>query len=157
VYGCDAAWWRHRKGLPEYRGLKITWAGNGVTEYPDLLRVPIKGNWKERYIYSLCFEQGFIGGGGNSGFQALNLAIHFGAKEIALAGFDMNDDGGIHWYGRNRWSGSNNPDRVAFGRWLAAFDRAAAELEKRHISVVNLSRRSSLRCFPVRGAAAAFG
>ena len=25
AYGCDAPWWTHRKGLPDFKGLKIGW------------------------------------------------------------------------------------------------------------------------------------
>lgn len=107
----------------------------------------VKGS-AERYSWSLNFERGIIGGGGNSGFQALNLAVQFGAKDIALAGFDMDDRSGKHWYGRNGWAGANNPDHTNFVRWVKAFEDAAAVLAARRVSVVNLSPSSALRCFP---------
>lgn len=90
---------------------------------------------------------GVVGGGGNSGFQALNLAIQFGARRVILVGFDMSDRGGAHWYGRNRWSGSGNIDETGFRRWIAALDRAAPILAARGVDVVNASPASVLTCF----------
>lgn len=122
-----------------------------MEEFPDIRRVAITRSQHEKYSFSLCFEPDTIGGGGNSGFQALNLAASphfFGARRIALVGFDMSDAGGKHWYGRNTWPNSGNPDRSAFARWIEAFDNAATELARRGVSVVNLNKESALRCFP---------
>lgn len=155
VYGCDAAWWKHRKGLPEFSGLKLCWDGNGIhSVYPDVRGVKIARGDKVRYSERLSFEPGTIGGGGNSGFQALNLAIQFGAKAIALVGFDMSQRG--HWYGRNNWAGSSNPDDENFRRWKIAFELAAKELTAHGVTVVNLSSVSALKCFTFRTPQEAF-
>lgn len=93
-----------------------------------------------------------VGSGGNSGFQALNLAVQFGARRILLVGFDMNDRGGVHWYGRNSWPMANNPDHNNFRRWIAAFEGAAPLLKSMGIEVVNLSPHSAIQCFPKEAA-----
>lgn len=99
----------------------------------------------------MVFDGEAIGGGGNSGFQALNLVVSmFGAKRIVLIGFDMNDQGGLHFYGRNRWSLANNPDHTNFRRWIDNMSAAAIELARRGLQVVNVSPNSSLTCFPKR-------
>jgi len=147
VYGCDAPWWRHRHGLPEFRGLKVTWAGNAY-EAPGLRRVEIA---RERagYREDLLMEPaGTIGGGGNSGFQALNLALQWGARAILLVGFDMSDGAGVHWYGRNRWPMANNPDQTNFRRWIDAFGRSLPVLDAIKAKVFNASPHSALQCFP---------
>jgi hypothetical protein len=146
VYGCDPAWWRHRQGLPKFTGLKVAWSGAQV-DFPDLLRVEIA---KEGSAYSnrMTFETvGKVGGGGNSGFQALNLAAQLGARRIVLIGFDMNGRGGPHWYGRNGWMGANNPDESNFRRWRAGFEAAAPVLAERGVEVVNASPLSDLKAF----------
>lgn len=148
VYGCDAPWWRHRRGLPEFDGLKVCWAGNGLDGFPDVHRVEIareRGGYREDLVMQ---PQGTIGGGGNSGFQALNLALQFGARDILLIGFDMSDQGGVHWYGRNRWPMANNPDRSSFRRWIAAYGRALPTLMALGARVFNGSPHSALDCFP---------
>jgi hypothetical protein len=148
VYGCDPAWWKHRKGLPEYTGLKIAWAGANL-EYPDIRTVEIA---KEGGKYTDCISTtpGKVGGGGNSGFQALNLAVLFGAKRIILVGYDMTDAGGVHWYGRNGWYGANNPNQSNFKRWLTAFDAAAPVLASMGVEVINASPNSAMKSFPRR-------
>lgn len=104
---------------------------------------------KVKYTDDLVLEPvGTIGAGGNSGFQALNLAVQFGARDILLIGFDMSDIGGAHWYGRNRWAGANNPSHTNFRKWIAAFDAAAPVLRARGVNVFNASPLSALTCFP---------
>lgn len=93
-------------------------------------------------------EQGTIGAGGNSGFQALNLAVQWGARKILLVGFDMTDKAGVHWYGRNGWPMANNPDHSNFKRWIAAFEGAADALLAAGAEVFNSSKISALTCFP---------
>jgi hypothetical protein len=127
----------------------MCWAGNGA-DFPDLVRVEIgKGGGPERYSTDMLFEKvGVIGGGGNSGFQALNLAAQFGADRILLIGFDMTDRSGVHWYGRNKWPMANNPDQSNFTRWLGAMDRAAPELARRGVRVINANPASAITAFP---------
>lgn len=90
---------------------------------------------------------GQVGSGGNSGFQALNLAIQFGARLILLIGFDMHDKSGVHWYGRNNWPQANNPGEPNFQRWRQAFKVSAPIIANAGIDVVNVTRYSELKCF----------
>ncbi|OBQ68930.1 hypothetical protein EFV37_29265 [Mesorhizobium loti] len=150
VYGCDGPWWKHRKGLPDFHGLKICWASNGLEGFPDIRRVKIAASGGNRYLDDLQMKIGTVGAGGNSGFQALNLAVQFGAKRILLVGFDMTDRNGIHWYGRNTWHGANNPNESNFRRWIEAFDKAAPVLSAMGVQVINTFQGSAMRCFPRR-------
>lgn len=130
--------------------MKVCWAGNGLPGYPDIKRLQIArvdGPGK-KYSDAIVRTIGTVGAGGNSGFQALNLAVQFGARKIILAGFDMTDDSGVHWYGRNTWSGANNPDYTNFRKWISAFESAAPQLAALGVRVVNTSPHSALTCFP---------
>lgn len=150
VYGCDPAWWKHRKGLTDFNGLKIAWSGAGLSDYPDIRNVEIVESGRRKYSEALHFDiVGKIGGGGNSGFQALNLALQFGARQIFLIGFDMSDAGGKHWYGRNNWPNAANPDHSNFKRWIETFDQALPALMAVGAQVVNCSPNSALKAFPV--------
>lgn len=155
VYGCDAPWWRFRKGLSEFHGIKVTWAGAKLTEYPDIRTVEIGKNDRGKYIEGMLFDQPgkVIGGGGNSGFQALNLAVQLGARRIVLVGFDMTDSGGVHWYGRNAWKMANNPDASNFRRWNAAFEGVRPVLDGMSVEVVNASPITTMKAFPRRSIA----
>lgn len=149
VYGCDAAWWKKRQGLPEFKGLKVSWRGDNAQRpapYPDIKLVDIPRT-SDDLIFDPC---GKLGAGGNSGFQAVNLAIQFGAKYLLLIGFDMHDRSGAHWYGRNNWPQGNNPTEDNFRRWRRAFEMAAPKLRDHGIQVFNSSDISALKCFEKR-------
>lgn len=149
VYGCDPAWWKFRLGLPRYEGLKVTWAGSRLADYPDIRTVNIPKDPKGGFAGEMLFDEiGTVGAGGNSGFQAINLVAQLGAARILLIGFDMTDRGGVHWYGRNNWSQANNPDETAFRRWIGALLRAVPVLEARGVEVIDCSLQGALKCFP---------
>lgn len=149
VYGCDPAWWKHRRGLPEHTGLRAAWAGAPI-DFPNILRVKI-GKAGAGFMDKMLFDEvGSVGGGGNSGFQALNLVTQLGAKRVLLIGFDMHDRGGVHWYGRNGWPQANNPDESNFRRWRAALDGSAEVLAAMGVEVVNAAPLSDLKAFPRR-------
>jgi len=135
----------HRKGLPEFDGLKVCYSGNQLAGFPDIRRIDI-----DKKTDALLFETGKTGSGGNSAFQALNLAVQWGAKRILLIGFDMTDASGVHWYGRNTWLMANNPDDHNFKRWIAAFTAAAPVLAGMGVEVINCSVNSAMHCFPRR-------
>lgn len=92
-------------------------------------------------------EPGVIGSGGNSGFQAINIAAQFGATRILLIGFDMHGANGVHWYGRNVGRNMNNPLDHNYVHWRTAFDKQAKVLAAMGIEVVNASPDSALVCF----------
>lgn len=147
VYGCDRAWWINARGLPQFKGLKVTATAAVVTEYPDVRLVKVTPFKEDDRIFTA--EPGVLGSGGNSGFQALNLAVQFGATRILLVGFDMNRNHESHWYGRNRGAGRSNPTEFNFVRWRRAYAVAAVTLQRLGIEVVNASVLTSLTCFPV--------
>lgn len=92
-------------------------------------------------------QAGVIGGGGNSGFQAVNLAAQFGVREIILVGFDMHLGDGVHWHGRHP-PGLNNPRASTVARWRERLDAQAARLARLGITVLNASPTSALTAFP---------
>lgn len=145
VYGCDTSWWRNRQGLTTYSGLKISAAQELRFQFKDIKIVEL-----EKYDDSIRLETpGLIGAGGNSGFQALNIAAQFGATRILLLGFDM--DHRVrhpHWYGRNQGPGRTNPDHINYDRWRKAFTQSSCILRDAGIEVINGSPVSLLRCFP---------
>lgn len=148
VYGCDYPWWRSVRGLPDYKGLKLAYADRACDQY-SCRKVKIPDVKADRLAFD---EVGSVGAGGNSGFQALNLALQFGASRILLIGFDM---AGQHWYGRNNWQGAGNPSEGNFKRWIAAFDVAAGQLAERGVEVINASPISAIKAYPKRSIAEA--
>ena len=142
VYGCDGPWWRSVQGLMTFGGLKLAYDRTvcGLEYGIRQIEIPDPSS------NELRFDQiGTVGAGGNSGFQALNLALQFGADRILLVGSDMN---GEHWYGRNNWMQANNPDVHCYRRWIKALTDAAPKIAQRGASVINASASSELTCFP---------
>ncbi len=92
----------------------------------------------------LSTEQGTIYRGGNSGYQAVNLAYLLGARRILLLGFDMCIEGKKrHWFG-------DHPGKLNMASNYKNFARAFESIvpAKYGIEILNLSRRTALDCFP---------
>lgn len=144
VYGCDAAWWMHRKGLPSFSGLKFFHGQQASSQGRSMIKVEIEMGKDEMLVETPLT----IGNGGCSGFQALNLAVQFGATDVIVVGYDLHARGGVHWYGRNKWPNAGNPMQSNFNRWNKGFMSARKSLEKLGVAVVNSSPESQLEAFP---------
>lgn len=92
--------------------------------------------------------------GSNSGFQACNLAVHFGAKRLVLIGFDMRLAGKRHFFGDH--PGRMNKDSP-YGRFIRHFDRAAPDFVAAGVTVINATAGSALTCFPMMDLEQALG
>ena len=84
--------------------------------------------------------------GGNSGFAALNLAICLEANPIYLLGFDMAGTGDgkqAWWHDGYEEVGSDK----AYTAFIKYFEDAAKEIQRSGSQVINLNRKSHLKCF----------
>lgn len=144
LYAADEGWWNvHLKEsqLQQFKGKK--WIPN-KKEFAE-----------ENGLHCIeCFHKpglginGVINCGRNSGFQAINLAYHLGAKKIILIGYDMKigGDGKQHWFGDHPSTLRNNS---AYQKWLEYFDILQKGLVKRNVRVVNCSLDTALRSFTI--------
>ena len=90
LYACDGAWWhQYHSKTSRFKGQKWTQDANAAAQY-GLNHIP--GEHKE----GLCTEPNKIHFGSNGGFQAINLAYHFGATRIALLALTFNTPGASH-------------------------------------------------------------
>lgn len=83
----------------------------------------------------------------NSGYGAINLAVALGANPIYLIGFDMRGD----QRGKQKWWHSGYP--VDYGEgiyesYIEELGNFAPLLKESGFEVVNLNRKSALKCFP---------
>lgn len=90
---------------------------------------------------------GTIGRGGNSGFQALNLALQFGARRIVMVGFDMSARHGVHWHGAHG-KGLVNPAAANLARWRRVLDAQAPALAALGVRVIVAGQESALTAYP---------
>lgn len=81
----------------------------------------------------------------NTGAKAIELAIHLGAAQVILLGFDCSLDNGVHWHGYHERT--TNPDAAIVQDWVGHFEAAAQFAKDRGVRVVNCSRHTTLTCF----------
>lgn len=84
--------------------------------------------------------------GANSGFGAINAAVHKGVKTIVLFGYDYTANGHYNqerYDERKKWDGG---DRY-FPRWATHFDEAAKHLNQLGVKVFNASPQSTVTAF----------
>jgi hypothetical protein len=143
LYACDFDWWAHNRGRMDFCGLKI---GGDIRPRHAAWGVrPVRIDSRRDEL--LLDRYGTIGKGGNSGFQALNLAVQFGCRAIILVGFDMHDRVGLHWHGRHP-SPLRNPTRSSLGRWRRVLDAQTGILRAAGVIVLNASPASALAAYP---------
>lgn len=143
LYACDGAWWEKSPEARGFTGLQITADERATRRYPALRRVRVQMG----HNGLILDRPGTVGWGGNSGFQALNLAVQFGARQIVLIGYDMQISNGLHWHGRHG-RGLNNPGEQNVRSWRRHFETAAPLLASLGVLVINASRETALECFP---------
>lgn len=149
LYASDAEWWRLHKGCPGFAGEK--WSTYGETVQPEqhfglnLIR-GCKG-----YGRGFSFHPNIIHWCGNSGFQAINLALLRGATRVIMVGFDMQ---GSHFFGEHPPMPRRTAIKRSYPHWIKHFEKAA-ELLPPHIRIINATEGSALKCFPMMSLAEA--
>lgn len=89
LYHCDAKWWNHYKGCPEFDGtLKVSLEKTEYNSIFNMRRSPTREGLDLNWPYIVT--------GNNSGYQAINIAMYCNPKEIILVGYDMKDRDGKH-------------------------------------------------------------
>lgn len=148
---CSRAPWAHVHYFGDYMAVK---------HYLPLVRSACTGEWwsgstaaherfRTQYIKTAPrngFGDRAVHLNGNSGAQAINLAMLFGAKRVLLLGFDMKlgQDGRAHWFGQHP------PHLVQiqlYRAWIDALTKAAPDATARGVDIVNVTPGSALECF----------
>lgn len=144
LYAADSAWWELHKGCPDFRGEKWTAHEKRSNNNEELAKRYGLHLVQGRAGQGFSLDPERIHYGSNSGFQAVNLAVLFGATRIVLVGFDMRRvDGKRHFFGDHPAPLSNS---AKYERFVSAFKDAAKELPS-HIEVINCTPGSALKCF----------
>lgn len=140
LYACDLDWWDHHNGVPDFAGKKYTVTAEAAKKY-DLTFQPFST------FETFSMKDNEISLGGNSGFQAMNLAAIHGADKIFLLGYDMgfNVAEKRHWFGDHPHQLNRDSN---YKKWIESFKKAKPFIDEAGISVVNCSRKTALNCFP---------
>ena len=144
LYAADSGFWQHYKDSRNFQGMKISAHVASPKYDPNVHVATIPKKRGRRVDRMLEGPPGTIGaGGGNSGFQLINLVAQTRPRRILLVGYDY---GGGHWH-EDHPAALRNPTPRQLGQWRQFLDDEAATLRAWGIEVLNLSRRSSLRRF----------
>lgn len=145
LYACDAKWWRRYNGVPEFTGRKYALEPHEHGEPdPDFAPWPDVVVLKNAGLAGLALDPSALRHGYNSGYQAINLAVHLGARRIVLLGYDMQPGPqGYHWFGSHPWQVD-----IPFGLFLQQFPALVAPLAAAGVEIVNATRSTALTCFP---------
>ena len=134
LYAADRQWWDANPDAAQFPGVKLCAMPGGPA-----LHMRSSG--------TLGFDPNpaRVRTGGNSGYQAVHVAIHTGAERILLLGFDMH---GTHYFGPHTKSANGkrlkNPSPESFRNWAERF----GALNHRGAEIVNCTPGSALECFP---------
>lgn len=139
VYCCDGDLIDYYNGFDWYLGEK--WTLN-----PEAAR---KWGWNQVLFDSTArflTEGDKIATGGNSGFQALNLAYKMGFRDVGLLGYDMGHkkDEKKHFFGEHdaKINRASN-----YSDWVEKFNKAAPIIAAAGMKVTNYTRTTALDCF----------
>jgi hypothetical protein len=100
LYACDKRWWDWHKGVGSFKGLKYA-LQRPALKWPGVQILQNTGP------HGLELKRNAVRNGKNSGYQAMNVAVHLGAKRIVLLGYDMHipQGGPSHWFGEHPLGG----------------------------------------------------
>jgi hypothetical protein len=135
LYAADSGWWKAKPLALKFEGLKVT--ADERTPFPEVFCL------QRTMVNGFDPNPGNVATGGNSGYQAVHVAIHAGAKKILLAGFDMSATKGAHFFGKHKRP-LHDTDPVSYEWWKNRFNA----LKNRGAEIINCSPDSQLQCFP---------
>lgn len=141
LYAADEKYWRFVKGAPDFAGLKYAIE---QTDTPPIVWPGVQV-LRDTGKHGLELDPSGLRTGYNSGYQAINLAVHLGAARIVLLGFDCwrGPSGHQNWFGPHP-THLESPYPI----FLQAFASLVEPLAAAGVAVANCSRRTVLTAFP---------
>lgn len=130
----------HKKDIENFSGLKYTIRPH--SSYREDVLILRKGN-----RHGLETTSDRLAHGDNSGYAAINLAYHLGAKKIVLLGYDMGNNGTKSHY-HEGYPVTATSQKTYNDRFIPGFSTIAGELKRKGIKVFNASPQSRLNAFP---------
>lgn len=131
IFAADAVWWARTSAAGATAPHKYYLSGGGICPITGVHRLARTGQT------GLELEPTGLRSGGHSGYAAINLAYHLGARKIILLGYDMRSgpDGQHHWFGEH-------PDRShpRYAQWLPYYTELSAALAQEGVTLINASR-----------------
>lgn len=126
LYAADKAWWIHHPEAMAFKGIKVCAQPNRPKGVEFI---------RPTGMYGFDPDPSCVRTGGNSGYQAVHVAIHTGASRILLLGFDMH---GTHFFGPHQ-EPLRNTHPSSYPKWISRFKQLAI-----HADIVNCTPGSAL-------------
>jgi len=144
LYFCDEKWWR-------WYGEKAATGFVGRYIVTPALHVPDRRGRLIKLTGATGLETDPCGlrHGSNSGYQAINLAYHFGARRIVLLGYDMNVNGSTHWHAGHPTTKPEAFQQTLDNAMLPKFPTIVEPLATAGVEVLNATPGSALTCWPI--------
>jgi len=140
-FGDDSFWSRFQDLVLAFRGLRVTCMNKPVKKYSvrvkPLRRIRDAAEGLTTRRDSVVWHK-------NSGATAINLAAHFGVKQIILLGFDMALDNGIHQHWHKEYAGNPKTVYGTFKMHKKGFPIIAETAKRMGIEILNASPTSTI-------------
>src|SRR3546814_326343 len=145
LYAADLEWGDLHESTSRTVGERWTCNDEAAKKY-GLLHITCRHHTRAKKYFDASGHGVLSGGhgmhGGNSGFQALNLAFAQGVRDAVLLGFDL---GGTHFFG-------DHPPSIAktspFEAWRSGWRAAAPEIAAAGMVGRNATRGGRRDCLP---------
>lgn len=141
LYSSDQRWWPEQKGVPSFGGMKV-----GIVPRKRLKPSPFAHCADVTMLHNtgplgLELDPAGLRHGKNSGYAAINLAVHLGAARILLLGYNFCRIGrAMHFDGKPA-SGAS------YDTFARNFLTMVEPLRQAGVEVINCTRPTRLTCF----------
>lgn len=148
LYSSDRTWWAHYRGVPDFAGVRVSVGARRGTA----ARFP--GAWGAAItvlthtgVTGLERDPSGLRTGGHSGYAAINLAVHLGARTILLLGYTCGTIGRrSHFFGAHP-SGLNESSERNFRDFRQAYTTLAPALTEAGVTVRNCTPETRITAF----------
>jgi hypothetical protein len=139
LFAGDASWWTRRRETPDTQlpALKFALQWTALAARPSVHVLNYTGQ------LGIEDQPTAVRTGRHSGYAAINVAVHLGARRIILLGYDLQPSatGANHVFG-------DHPGRegraLNYDAWLAAYQGLTDALASRGVAVINATRKTAL-------------
>jgi len=150
LYSSDRRWWAvvgPSRAVQAYTGVKVSigWRPGDCSPIPKHPDVQVLTNTGEAGLEP---DPGGLRTGRHSGYAAINLAVHLGARRILLLGYTLGRVWGkAHFFGAHPAVLHQTTDQQ-YAQFRQAYVTLAPALQQRGIEVVNCTPSTHLHTFP---------